>query len=150
MNRQRTLLVPCLLAAALAACSTPPVRQAGPGAGSDTPVPHPQPSPPVDSSPTTMSGVVAPASAPSAATGLAIYESFREGLAEPGCGDTLPRWNKHFAHAPRRLGDADADTLPLFGYVVDALREAGLPTEFALIPFIESGYAPGARSKAGR
>ena len=39
--------------------------------------------------------------------------------------------------------------LPLFGYVVDALRAASLPTEYALIPFVESGYKPGARSAGG-
>ncbi len=50
---------------------------------------------------------------------------------------------------PGTLGDPHANTLPLFGFVVESLRQAGLPTEFALIPFIESGYAPGARSKAG-
>ncbi|NIJ76692.1 membrane-bound lytic murein transglycosylase D [Xanthomonas campestris] len=39
--------------------------------------------------------------------------------------------------------------LPLFGYVVDELREADMPTEFALIPFVESGYRPGARNGSG-
>jgi membrane-bound lytic murein transglycosylase D len=39
--------------------------------------------------------------------------------------------------------------MPLFGYVVDAVRAAGLPTEYALIPFVESGYKPGARSASG-
>ncbi|MFX7760059.1 transglycosylase SLT domain-containing protein, partial [Acinetobacter baumannii] len=39
--------------------------------------------------------------------------------------------------------------LPLFGYVVDALRDADLPTEYALIPFVESGYRPAARSPSG-
>jgi membrane-bound lytic murein transglycosylase D len=46
------------------------------------------------------------------------------------------------------VNDGD-DVLPLFGYVVDALREASLPTEYALIPFVESGYKPGARSPGG-
>ena len=83
--------------------------------------------------------------------GREIYESFRAGLADPTCdaGRTSPRWQKHFAAAPERLA-TDDDVLPLFGYVVDALREADLPTEFALIPFVESGYKPGARSPAAR
>jgi membrane-bound lytic murein transglycosylase D len=84
-----------------------------------------------------------------ATRGLDIYESFRAGLAEPECGNAQARWSRHFAHAPERLGNPDSDTLALFGHVVEALREAQLPTEFALIPFIESGYAPAARSKAG-
>jgi membrane-bound lytic murein transglycosylase D len=84
-----------------------------------------------------------------ATRGLDIYESFRAGLAEPECGNAQARWSRHFAQAPERLGNPDSDTLALFGHVVGALREAQLPTEFALIPFIESGYAPAARSKAG-
>ncbi|MGH8026868.1 MAG: transglycosylase SLT domain-containing protein [Pseudoxanthomonas sp.] len=83
--------------------------------------------------------------------GREIYESFRAGLADPTCdaAATSARWKKHFGHAPGQLARANDDLLPLFGYVVDALREADLPTEFALIPFVESGYKPGARSASG-
>ena len=81
--------------------------------------------------------------------GRQIYEDFRTGLADPECeAGATSRWRQHFATAPKRLA-ADDDLLPLFGYVVDALRQAHLPTEFALIPFVESGYQPGARSPAG-
>lgn len=95
-----------------------------------------------------------PANASAPATtrnGLEIYRAFREGLAEPECDAdaTSPRWRQHFAHVPKRLAASGDDVLPLFGYVVDALREASIPTEFALIPFVESGYRPGARSAAG-
>ncbi|RYE93579.1 MAG: hypothetical protein EOO78_26885, partial [Oxalobacteraceae bacterium] len=80
--------------------------------------------------------------------GREIYESFRAGLADPTCdaAATSARWKKHFGHAPGQLARVNDDLLPLFGYVVDALRDADLPTEFALIPFVESGYKPGARS----
>lgn len=83
--------------------------------------------------------------------GREIYESFRAGLADPTCdaAATSARWKKHFGHAPGQLARANDDLLPLFGYVVDALRQADLPTEFALIPFVESGYKPGARSASG-
>lgn len=83
--------------------------------------------------------------------GREIYESFRTGLADPTCdaSATSTRWKKHFGHAPGQLARGDDDLLPLFGYVVDALRDADLPTEFALIPFVESGYKPGARSASG-
>lgn len=88
---------------------------------------------------------------PRTRNGLEIYRSFRDGLAEPECDAdaTSVRWRQHFAHVPRRLAAQDDDVLPLFGYVVDALRESNVPTEFALIPFVESGYRPGARSAAG-
>lgn len=82
--------------------------------------------------------------------GREIYQRFREGLADPTCeAGASTRWRQHFATAPKRLAASNDDTLPLFGYVVDALREAHLPTEYALIPFVESGYKPGARSAAG-
>ena len=73
-------------------------------------------------------------------SGREIYQRFHEGLADPQCdGTSNPRWRAHFAAAPRRLAGADDDALALFGYVVDALRAASLPTEYALIPFVESG-----------
>lgn len=84
-------------------------------------------------------------------SGREIYERFRDGLAAPQCdaSATKGRWKQHFSHAPTRLVQANDDLLPLFGYVVDALRDANLPTEYALIPFVESGYKPGARSAGG-
>lgn len=83
--------------------------------------------------------------------GQEIFASFREGLAEPTCNAeaTSPRWQKQFAHAPSRLANQDDDALVLFGYVVEELRKSDLPTEFALIPFVESGYRPNARNGSG-
>ncbi len=81
--------------------------------------------------------------------GKEIFDAFRAGLADKNCNDGVSsRWSKHFAGAPMRLAKDD-DLLPMFGYVVDALRAASLPTEYALIPFVESGYKPGARSPSG-
>ena len=91
-------------------------------------------------------------SAPAAATrnGRDIYAEFRDGLADPICNDdSSARWREHFATAPTQLAARNSDVLPLFGYVVDALRAANLPTEYALIPFVESGYRPDARSAGG-
>ena len=86
---------------------------------------------------------------PATRSGREIYRRFREGLADPGCSDSSERWRRHYAAAPRRMAHGGDDVLPLFGYVVDALREAHLPTEYALIPFVESGYKPDARSRSG-
>ncbi|GAA4862466.1 lytic transglycosylase domain-containing protein [Luteimonas vadosa] len=87
---------------------------------------------------------------PTLRSGREIFDRFREGLAEPECEtDASTRWSKHFSHVPRQLAHGRGDVLPLFGYVVDAMRDAGLPTEYALIPFVESGYKPGARSASG-
>ncbi|MGJ4730672.1 transglycosylase SLT domain-containing protein, partial [Luteimonas sp. SDU101] len=83
-------------------------------------------------------------------SGLEIYRSFRDGLSAPACpADASDRWRRHFAHAPDQLVSPGSDVLPLFGYVVDRLREMHLPTEYALIPFVESGYRPAARSPQG-
>jgi membrane-bound lytic murein transglycosylase D len=89
---------------------------------------------------------------PATQNGRDVYARFRGGLADPACdgdNDSSARWRGHFAGTPARLVSADDDVLPLFAYVVDALRTAGLPTEYALIPFVESGYKPGARSAGG-
>ncbi|WP_368562050.1 transglycosylase SLT domain-containing protein [Pseudoxanthomonas sp. UTMC 1351] len=121
------------------------------------------PAPPPSTSPVELSaGVqpdipsappVDPATVPLAGqrTGLDIYARFREGLADPDCdaAATGGRWKKQFGHAPGQLAKTNDDLLPLFGYVVDALHDAHLPTEYALIPFVESGYKPGARSASG-
>ena len=94
--------------------------------------------------------IPASTASPPTRNGREIYARFREGLADPSCGaDTSERWKNHFANAPKRLSSRSDDVLPLFGYVVEALREAHLPTEYALIPFVESGYKPGARSPSG-
>lgn len=88
---------------------------------------------------------------PGTRNGLDVYARFREGLADPECpvDSSSVRWRQHFARAPERFGRADDDAFALFAYVVDALREASLPTEYALIPFVESGYRPGARGAGG-
>ncbi|MGH8077292.1 MAG: transglycosylase SLT domain-containing protein [Lysobacter sp.] len=94
---------------------------------------------------------IADTTATTTRSGREIYQRFREGLADPHCeaGSSSTRWRQHFATAPQRLASRNDDLLPLFGYVVAALREASLPTEYALIPFVESGYKPGARSPSG-
>ena len=104
-----------------------------------------QPTTPATPEPAAQAAIAGPTR-----NGREIYQRFREGLADPSCeAGASARWRQHFATAPKRLAASNDDTLPLFGYVVDALREAHLPTEYALIPFVESGYKPGARSAAG-
>jgi len=93
----------------------------------------------------------APLDALATRSGRDIYARFRSGLADPECpaNGGSARWRQHFANAPKRMATEGDDVLPLFGYVVDALRAEHLPTEYALIPFVESGYRPGARSQGG-
>ncbi len=134
MIRRGSLLLALLCAAAWPALATDPA--AAP--------------PEVPAAPIAPETPEEPALPPGHRSGLEIYQRFREGLADPECDAdaTGGRWKQQFGHAPGRLL-RDDDLLPLFGYVVDALREAHLPTEYALIPFVESGYRPGARNAQG-
>lgn len=94
------------------------------------------------------SGLSMAAPPPATRSGGAIMQRFHAGLAEPGCSEPSPRWGRHYAHAAARLAD-DKVALALFGYVLDTVRDAGLPSEFALIPFVESRYRIDARSIGG-
>ncbi|MDV5982058.1 MAG: lytic transglycosylase domain-containing protein [Lysobacter sp.] len=94
--------------------------------------------------------IAGPVAAAEARTGHDIYRQFRDGLSAPACpAGVSERWRTHFAAAPGRLAQPDEGTLALFGYVLDALEKASLPSEYALIPFVESGYKPDARSPLG-
>ena len=82
-------------------------------------------------------------------TGRDVYEDFRTGLSASHCTDKPSRWKTHFSSAPERLAATNSQVMPVFAHVVEALREARLPTEYALIPFVESEYRPQARSASG-
>lgn len=82
-------------------------------------------------------------------SGLDIHQRFRAHLAEPECSNASQRWRTHYAAMPKRMTKEDDELLALFGYVVDEFIKAGLPTEYALVPVIESRYNPAARSSAG-
>lgn len=81
----------------------------------------------------------------------AILQSWHAGLADPQCRGATPRWHRHYdRHIQRLLRGRDNSRLRLFGEVTKALRRADLPTEYALIPLLESDYTPGARSPWGQ
>ncbi|PJK12945.1 lytic transglycosylase [Lysobacteraceae bacterium NML120232] len=93
-----------------------------------------------------------PAAKPATATqrnGLEIHQQLLDNLSGSGCESANARWQAHYARAPQRLANPDDELLALFGYVVDEVVKAGLPSEYALIPFIESRYNPAAQSSAG-
>ena len=128
--------------------SAPPAAASTAQATTSATAPAAAPEPPPSADATDVPATTA-ANAEPGGNGLAVLDAFIGGLAEPGCDNAEPRWLRHFAHAVDQVGDPDGDTLALFAHVVHALSQAGLPTEYALIPFVESGYRPGARSKAG-
>ena len=67
----------------------------------------------------------AAAGGPTVRNGQEIYRRFLDGLADQDCSDDAStRWRSHFGHVPRQLASRSNDVLPLFGYVVEALRAA--------------------------
>lgn len=78
-----------------------------------------------------------------------LMRGFEQRLAEPGCTDASPRWRTHYAQAAIRLADEDEVALILFAYVLDEVSKAGLPSELALIPFVETRFHPEVRSAGG-
>ena len=81
----------------------------------------------------------------------AISTQFWKGVADPDCDKAPRRWRLHYGDIPRRLRSPREAQMRLhFAQALRALDEAGLPSEFALIPFIESRYRPNARSPGGQ
>lgn len=88
---------------------------------------------------------------PATGTLDAISAAFWNNLADPACNKAPPRWRVHYGDVPRRLRNPREQQLRThFAQVIAALHAAGLPSEFALIPFIESRYRPNARSPGGQ
>ena len=89
------------------------------------------------------------ASAPPTRDGGDLMQAFEQGLAEPDCSNASQRWRAHYARAATRLADQDEVALTLFAYVLDEVRHAGLPSELALIPFVETRFHADVRSTRG-
>lgn len=89
------------------------------------------------------------ATTPATRDGRELMQAFKQGLAEPGCANVNPRWRNHYARAATRLADHDEVALTLFAYVLDEVRKAGLPSELALIPFVETRFQADVRSASG-
>jgi membrane-bound lytic murein transglycosylase D len=80
-----------------------------------------------------------------------ITAQFWKAVADPDCGNAPRRWRLHFGDIPRRLrSPRETQMRGHFAQALAALEGAGLPSEFALIPFIESRYRPDARSPGGQ
>lgn len=81
----------------------------------------------------------------------AISALFWNSVADPDCGKAPRRWRLHYGDIPRRLRSPREAQMRLhFAQALLALDQAGLPSEFALIPFVESRYRPNARSPGGQ
>jgi membrane-bound lytic murein transglycosylase D len=77
------------------------------------------------------------------------WERIRRGFAIPNLDTDLSRqWTEFYASRPdmvRRMTERAAKYLY---FIVDEINRRGLPTELALLPFVESAYNPTALSRA--
>lgn len=73
-----------------------------------------------------------------------LWQQMRDGFAMPGCDYTpgIQYWIGRYAASPRRFASTLADMLPAIDYTHRQMRKAGLPSEFALLPIVESHYRP--------
>lgn len=80
---------------------------------------------------------------------LDVWERIRRGYAIPNLNSPLvDQWTAYYAKHPQSIQRmADRSGKYLF-YIVDEINRRGLPTELALLPFVESAYNPNALSSA--
>jgi len=123
-----------LAAAVLAACSVQPQRPQAPP--QSAPV-LPPPATPVIPPPT-------PPAVPDVAVQASPWQRLRDRFAMTSC-DYRPqvmRWAQRYTKSPRRFAASWERSLPFLLIVVDELERRDLPGEFAMLPYVESGYEP--------
>lgn len=147
------VVLPLTLTLALAACQTMPTREPGTDtAPAQTPAPALAstnevmgPPRPARRPRPTLPGVVETSPpAPEPEPELDLWQQMREGFALPGC-DYAPgteRWARRYAASPRRFAAVLEDLLPALDYTHRQVRDAQLPSEFALLPIVESHFKP--------
>jgi len=104
--------------------------------------------------------ITAPAPAPDAVRSLPaaidlthpardVWERIRRGFAIPNLQDKLVQeWTDYYASRPQSIQLMSQRAGKFLYHVVQKLEENGLPTELALLPFVESAYNPTALSRA--
>lgn len=145
------LALPVLACLGLPACLSTPTRTASP-AGEAAPLPEPS---------AASSPVVAPQRTPAPAASPprprsprppaaalppepSTWEILRGGFALPGC-DYAPAtlsWTRRYAGHPQRFAATLDQMLPALDWTARRIADAGLPTELALLPIVESHFRP--------
>lgn len=78
-----------------------------------------------------------------------VWDRMRRGFAIPNLNTPLAKqWTDYYAKHPeymQRMADRSGRYMY---YIVDEINRRGLPTELALLPFVESAYDPNAYSRA--
>ncbi|VFR37483.1 Membrane-bound lytic murein transglycosylase D precursor [plant metagenome] len=77
------------------------------------------------------------------------WDRIRRGFAVPNMDTELTRqWTDYYAAHPEAVQRMASRAGKYLYYIVDEINRRGLPTELALLPFVESAYNPGAYSRA--
>jgi membrane-bound lytic murein transglycosylase D len=128
-------------AALLAACSISPERPA-PSPRIEVPEPAPiVPTPPPSLAPAPVEPLE---TAGSSAETSSPWPRLRSRFAMDGC-DYRPqvvRWARIYTRSPRRFAASWDRAMPFLLLVVDEIERRDLPAEFAMLPYVESGYEP--------
>jgi len=78
-----------------------------------------------------------------------MWDRIRRGFAIPNLNSELTeRWTQYYASHPESVLLMSQRAGKYLYYIVDELDRRGLPTELALLPFVESAYNPTAYSHA--
>ena len=78
-----------------------------------------------------------------------IWDRIRRGFAIPNLNDPLvDHWTNYYASHPQSVYRMSERARRYLYFIVDELERRGMPTELALLPFIESAYNPEAYSRA--
>jgi membrane-bound lytic murein transglycosylase D len=78
-----------------------------------------------------------------------VWERIRRGYAIPNLNTELSeQWTQYYAKHPQSMQRMADRSGRYMYYIVDEINRRGLPTELALLPFVESAYDPNAYSHA--
>jgi len=136
MTRLLQRFFPIFLTALLTSCSFTPSKQA------QTPDSTPPTTRPLVSTDTTHILDLT-------RTPTDLWERVRRGFAIPDLDSELvQQWTEHYAAHPQSIARMAERASKYLYFIIDALNQRGLPTELALLPFIESAYSPTAYSRS--
>lgn len=78
-----------------------------------------------------------------------MWDRIRRGFAIPNLDtDLTEHWTNYYASYPQSVSQMTQRASKYLYHIVDELESRGLPTELALLPFVESAYNPTALSRS--
>jgi len=78
-----------------------------------------------------------------------VWDRIRRGFAIPNLNTPLSQqWTEYYASHPEAMQRMAERAGKYLYYVTDEINQRGLPTELALLPFVESAYNPKALSRS--